>query len=38
VFAALICLSPVLVPLAAGVLLYAEFRDGAVSKLFGQWE
>ena len=38
VFAALISLCPQLVPLAVGVLLYVEFRDGAVSKLFGQWE
>jgi hypothetical protein len=37
VLAALICLWPQLAPFAAGVLLYAEFRDGAVSKLFGQW-
>lgn len=37
-FAALISLCPQLVPLAVGVLLYVEFRDGAVSKLFGQWE
>jgi hypothetical protein len=34
----LLCLGPVLVPMLAGALLYAEFRDGAVSKLFGEWE
>lgn len=37
-FAALISLCPVLVPVLAGVLLCAEFRDGTVSKLFGEWE